>query len=76
MSNSLGGIVAHQGGWDEAVFVLVPIAIFAVLLALANRRAAAAMTNDPVHLDAPDVEPEPDAVNDDPEDHSPSRERR
>lgn len=31
--------LAHQGGWDEALFVLLPIALFAGLLALANRRA-------------------------------------
>lgn len=33
------GIVAHQGGWDELAFVLLPISLFAVLLAIANRRA-------------------------------------
>lgn len=33
-------VVAHQGGWDEALFVLVPVAIFGLLLWLANRRAA------------------------------------
>lgn len=32
-------VLAHQGGWDEILMVLVPIAIFAVLLAVANRRA-------------------------------------
>lgn len=31
---------AHQGGWDEVLLVLVPIALFAGLLAVANRRAA------------------------------------
>jgi hypothetical protein len=31
-------VVAHQGGWDEALFVVVPVAIFAALLAIANRR--------------------------------------
>jgi hypothetical protein len=31
-------LLAHQGGWDEALFVLVPVAAFAALLALANRR--------------------------------------
>jgi hypothetical protein len=31
--------LAHQGGWDEVGFVLLPIALFAVLLAIANRRA-------------------------------------
>ncbi|HEV8115928.1 MAG TPA: hypothetical protein VGP53_06795 [Acidimicrobiales bacterium] len=43
------GISAHQGGWDELLFVLVPIGVFAGLLALANRRAAQAQAerNDP-----------------------------
>ena len=31
--------LAHQGGWDELLMVLVPILIFAVLLVIANRRA-------------------------------------
>jgi hypothetical protein len=33
-------LLAHQGGWDELLFVLLPIALFAGLLALANRRAS------------------------------------
>lgn len=32
-------VLGHQGGWDEILFVLLPIALFAGLLALANRRA-------------------------------------
>jgi cyanate permease len=32
-------LLAHQGGWDETLMVLAPIAVFALLLALANRRA-------------------------------------
>ncbi len=32
-------LLAHQGGWDEMMLVLVPIALFATLLQLANRRA-------------------------------------
>jgi hypothetical protein len=32
-------VLAHQGGWDEILFVLVPIALFAGLLAIANKRA-------------------------------------
>jgi hypothetical protein len=35
-------LLAHQGGWDEILFVLVPIAAFVGLLAIANRRAARA----------------------------------
>jgi hypothetical protein len=34
-------LLAHQGGWDELLMVLVPIAIFAGLLVVANRRASA-----------------------------------
>jgi cyanate permease len=33
-------LLAHQGGWDEALFVLAPVGFFAFLLWLANRRAA------------------------------------
>jgi hypothetical protein len=33
-------LLAHQGGWDEILFVAVPIVIFAGLLAVANRRAS------------------------------------
>ena len=36
---SLVPVLAHQGGWDEMLFVLVPIALFAWLLSLANKRA-------------------------------------
>jgi hypothetical protein len=32
-------VLAHQGGWDEMLMVLVPIAVLAGLLALARRRA-------------------------------------
>jgi len=46
-------VLAHQGGWDELAFVLVPIALFAGLLAIANRRASRAQS-----------EPEPDADSD------------
>jgi hypothetical protein len=43
-------LLAHQGGWDEMLFVLVPIALFAGLLAVANRRA----TRDQAARDEPD----------------------
>lgn len=32
-------LLAHQGGWDEILLVLTPIALFAGLLWLANSRA-------------------------------------
>jgi hypothetical protein len=31
--------LAHQGGWDETLLVLAPVALVGVLLKLANRRA-------------------------------------
>jgi hypothetical protein len=34
-------LLAHQGGWDEALFVAVPIAVFAGLLYVAKRRVDA-----------------------------------
>ena len=34
-------VLAHQGGWDEALLVVAPIAFFAAILWVANRRAAA-----------------------------------
>ena len=34
-------LTAHQGGWDELLFVAVPIAIFGVMLWVAKRRAEA-----------------------------------
>ena len=36
----VGGIplLAHQGGWDEILLVLAPIAVVAALLWLARRR--------------------------------------
>ena len=36
----LGTVLAHQGGWDEILLVLTPIALFAALLWLANSRAS------------------------------------
>jgi hypothetical protein len=32
-------VLAHQGGWDEALFVAVPLVIFFLLLRVAKRRA-------------------------------------
>lgn len=39
-------VLAHQGGWDEALWVLVPLAVFAVLLRVAKRRAEAEASAD------------------------------
>ncbi|HEX9258894.1 MAG TPA: hypothetical protein VF855_05105 [Acidimicrobiales bacterium] len=32
-------VLAHQGGWDEILLVLIPIAVIVALLAVAKRRA-------------------------------------
>jgi len=34
-------VLAHQGGWDEALFVAVPLVVFFILLRIAKRRAEA-----------------------------------
>lgn len=31
-------VLAHQGGWDEILFVLAPLVLFAALLVVARRR--------------------------------------
>jgi hypothetical protein len=47
-------VLAHQGGWDELLFVLVPIGLFAGLLALANRRATRAQPPDEAERSGPE----------------------
>ena len=32
-------VFAHQGGWDELLLVALPVALFAALLFVANRKA-------------------------------------
>jgi hypothetical protein len=49
--------VAHQGGWDEALFVIVPMAIFVLLLVRAKRRAEAEAASE--HDGAVDREGDP-----------------
>jgi hypothetical protein len=47
-------LLAHQGGWDEDLFVAVPLAIFAFLLFRARRRAE----RETVDTDPPDADPQ------------------
>lgn len=42
MSSVSTTMLAHQGGWDEALFVAVPMIIVVVMLKLAKRRMDAA----------------------------------
>ena len=51
-------VLAHEGGWDELAFVLAPIALFAGLLAIANRRAVRAQAD--AAAPPPSDEHEPD----------------
>jgi hypothetical protein len=46
-------LLAHQGGWDELLMVLVPIGIFAGLLVVANRRASSIEAERSRNDDAP-----------------------
>ncbi len=51
----IAAILGHQGGWDEALLVLVPIAVFVGLLSLAYKRAKAIQAkrlSDQAHPDA------------------------
>jgi hypothetical protein len=38
---TLMSVLAHQGGWDELLFVAGPILLIVGLLAIANKRAKA-----------------------------------
>ena len=40
-------LLAHQGGWDEILMVVAPVAIFAGLLTAANRQARRRAEQDP-----------------------------
>jgi hypothetical protein len=39
-------VLAHQGGWDEMLFVAVPLGLFAFLLFMANRKAQQHLDDD------------------------------
>ena len=39
LTDAIAVVLAHQGGWDEILMVVVPVGIFVVLLRVANRRA-------------------------------------
>lgn len=42
----LSPIVAHQGGWDEILLVVAPLAVIGGLLWLANRRVTAQLEDE------------------------------
>lgn len=49
-------LLAHQGGWDEVLFVAAPLVVFAGLLVVAKRRASVLADDD---LDDPPGSDEP-----------------
>ena len=38
---AVAALLAHGGGWDEAAFIALPVALFGGLLAVADKRAQA-----------------------------------
>ena len=48
-------VLAHEGGWDEILLVAVPLAILALLLVVANRRAKKMQSNRGDTADSPQV---------------------
>ena len=52
-------MIAHQGGWDEILLVLGPIAVIVGLLMLARKRVEAAEQAKP---DAKDQKPPPPKI--------------
>jgi len=42
-------VLAHQGGWDEAVLVILPLVVLGGLLAAARRRAQADAEREGLH---------------------------
>lgn len=47
-------LYAHQGGWDEILFVLAPLIVFAVLLLVARRRVERMEAEEPDDTDVRD----------------------
>ena len=49
------GLLAHQGGWDEMLLVLVPIAVITALVQVVRKRAEsqAAAQSSTRSIDAP-----------------------
>ena len=52
---AIAEVLAHQGGWDEALMVIVPLGAFGGLFWIATKRAASQRRDDQVadHGDGP-----------------------
>ncbi len=58
--STFAAILAHQGGWDEILMVLGPLAMLFVLLLVANKRARSlAAARDAETTEAADVGSDP-----------------
>lgn len=65
------GLFAHQGGWDEALLVGMPLALIGLLLWVANRRVSAQLRTAQGPLGT-GHSPDDDSPDDhSPDDHSP-----
>ncbi len=53
-------VLAHQGGWDEVLYVLGPLAVLVALLRLASKRADAEHEADEHRSAERGAEPDPD----------------
>jgi hypothetical protein len=53
-------LVAHQGGWDEALFVVIPLLVIIGLLGLAKRRAERLTRATPPPVDSTDTDADND----------------
>jgi hypothetical protein len=47
------GVLAHQGGWDEALMVIVPVGLFVGLVWVAARRQSPADEHPPSNDEEP-----------------------
>ncbi len=57
-SHLASGLVAHQGGWDEILWVMVPILVMVGLLQVAAKRVRKGANNEaskPAASDAGDI---------------------
>ena len=54
---SNGGVLAHQGGWDEILLVVGPLAVVAGLLWLANKRVSKQLEAAQAESDSPSDAP-------------------
>jgi hypothetical protein len=52
-------LLAHQGGWDEGLYILGTLGVLAFLVRLANRRADRYRTEMDAHETAPPACPDP-----------------